>query len=44
MNYDTPSSWVISKIFSAKTQALYESLKPDRVPYMAPVDFNPYQD
>jgi hypothetical protein len=42
LNYDTPSSWVVGKIFTTKTQELLASLKHDSVPYMAPLDYNPY--
>jgi arylsulfatase len=41
-NYSEVSSWLVFRIFPAKTMELRESLEKDSVPFMAPLDFNPY--
>ena len=35
-------SWLIFKVFAPKTMELHASLKKDSVPFMAPLDYNPY--
>ena len=41
-NYSEVSSWLLFRIFPTKTMELRASLKKDSVPFMAPLDFNPY--
>ena len=44
MHYEDAHSWLLYKIIPALNAELYASLKEDRVPFMAPLDFNPYSD
>jgi arylsulfatase len=41
-NYSGFHSWLVFKIFAPKTMELQTSLKKDSVPFMAPLDYNPY--
>jgi arylsulfatase len=43
MGYEEVHSWVLYKIVPALNAEFYASLKKDCVPFMAPLDFNPYK-
>lgn len=43
IQYDNPSSWVVTMVFPAKVREFYASLAKDSVPFGAPLDFNPYK-
>ena len=42
MQYEDPHSWLLYKVVPALNAEHYASLKKDSVPFMAPLDFNPY--
>ena len=42
INYEEVHSWMIFKVYAKKAMELQTSLKEDSVPFMAPLDFNPY--
>ena len=42
MQYEDAHSWLLYKVIPALNQEWNASLKKDRVPFMAPLDFNPY--
>ena len=41
-NYRDPHSWLLFRVFPSKVAELRASLQKDSVPFMAPLDFNPY--
>ena len=41
-NYGDVHSWLLFKVFAPKTAELHASLAKDSVPFMAPLDYNPY--
>ena len=43
-NYSEPCSWLLFKVFPKKVAELRASLNEDSVPFMAPLDFNPYDN
>jgi arylsulfatase len=43
MGYEEVHSWMLYKIVPALNAEFYGSLKKDCVPFMAPLDFNPYK-
>lgn len=43
MNYEYVHSWLLYKVLPALNAEHYASLEKDSVPFMAPLDFNPYE-
>jgi arylsulfatase A-like enzyme len=43
MQYEDAHSWMLYKVVPTLNAELYASLKKDSVPFMAPLDFNPYK-
>lgn len=43
MNYEEGYSWMLYKVLPALNAEHYASLEKDSVPFMAPLDFNPYK-
>jgi arylsulfatase len=42
MQYEDAHSWLLYKTLPTLNAELYESLEKDSVPFMAPLEFNPY--
>ena len=43
MQYENAHSWMLYKVVPALNAEWYASLEKDSVPFMAPLDFNPYE-